>query len=60
MPRDPIVEDCDNMENILVRMGVHRDLEIWQNEFIYQIAKNLYDIDQLILKGKIKIEKGEN
>ena len=60
MPRDPIVEDCDNMENILVRMGVHLDLEIWQNEFIYQIAKNLYDIDLLILKGKIKIEKGEN
>ena len=60
MPRDPIVEDCDNMENILVRMGVHLDLEIWQNEFIYQIAKNLYDLDLLILKGKIKIEKGEN
>lgn len=60
MPRDPIVEDCDNMENILVRMGVHLDLEIWQNEFIYQIAKNLYDLDLLVLKGKIKIEKGEN
>ena len=52
--RDELIKDMDNMENIMIQLGDHSD--IWQDRFIYYIAKAIYDL----LKVVIKLQNGKN
>ena len=41
--RDMLIEDAENMEQIMSRLDSTKD-EIWQNRYIYWIAKTLFDL----------------
>ena len=50
MAKKPLVEDSDNMIEIMSRLAYRE--EIWQDRFIYWIAKALWDVLQELLKAK--------
>lgn len=47
--RDRLTEDAENMEQIMTRLELTKD-EIWQNRFIYWIAKAQYDVLMEVMK----------
>lgn len=47
-------EDRENMEEILIRTADRVD--IWQDRFIYAIAKAIYDILDELLKQKERLQ----
>lgn len=52
MPKDPLIDYMNHMENIMSLMQSKRD--IWQNEIIYLFAENLYLINKRLIKESEK------
>ena len=50
---DELVKDMDNMENIMGALGDRSD--IWQDRFVWGIAKGVYDGLKAILALKDKM-----
>lgn len=50
---DELIKDATNMEDIMIQTGDRA--EIWQDRFIYWIAKAIYDIIKILLKYRNKI-----
>ena len=51
--QDKIKKDMDNMEDIMIKLGDRSD--IWQDRFIWAIAKAVYDALGSIVKMKVDI-----
>lgn len=47
--RERLIEDAENMEEIMSRLELTKD-DIWQNRFIYWIAKAVYDVLREVMK----------
>ena len=54
MNRKVLISDLENMEEIMCRTADRCD--IWQDRFIYAMAKAIYHILQYILKERYKNE----
>lgn len=50
MTRQRLIEDMEYMEEIMIRTADRCD--IWQDRFIYMIARSIYDILKEIIKQK--------
>lgn len=49
--KEELIRDMENMEEIMEKLGGQKE-DIWQDRFVYWIAKGVYDIIKyLILKG---------
>lgn len=51
---DEIRKDMDNMEDIMVKLGDRSD--IWQDRFIWAIAKAIYDGLKKLIKMQVDLE----
>lgn len=54
MTKQRLIEDMEYMEEIMIRTADRCD--IWQDRFIYMIARSIYDILKDIIKQKEKVE----
>lgn len=52
MTRERLLEDKENMEEVLIRTADRCD--IWQDRFIYAMARAIYDILDTLIKLKEK------
>ena len=50
MTKQRLLEDMEYMEEIMIRTADRCD--IWQDRFIYMIARSIYDILKEIIKQK--------
>lgn len=52
---DELIKDADNMENIMIKLGDRQD--IWQDRFIWAIAKAQYDCIKVLLRLRKDLNK---
>jgi len=57
MTRERLLEDKEYMEEILERTAERCD--IWQDRFIYMMARSIYDILDTLIKIKEKINEDQ-
>lgn len=50
MTKERLVEDLDYMEEVMIRTADRCD--IWQDRFIYIMARSIYDILRELIKQK--------
>lgn len=54
MTRERLVEDLEYMEEVMIRTADRCD--IWQDRFIYMMARSIYDILRELIRQKEKVE----